>query len=48
MAKITRVWQGKTKAEHADEYMKYVEDTGIKDYRKVKGNLTAKLWRHIN
>jgi hypothetical protein len=48
MGKITRVWHGKTKTAHADEYLKYVEDTGMKDYRKVKGNLTAKLWRRID
>jgi heme-degrading monooxygenase HmoA len=47
MSKITRVWHGKTKAEHSDVYLKYVEDTGMKDYRKVKGNLSAKLWRRI-
>ena len=47
MKKITRVWHGKTKTEHADEYLRYIEDTGMKDYRKVKGNHSAKLWRRI-
>ena len=47
MKKITRIWHGTTKAEHADEYLKYVEETGRKEYRMVKGNLSAKLLRRI-
>jgi len=45
---ITRIWHGMTKAHHADEYLQYVEDTGMKDYRDVKGNLSAKLLRRID
>ena|SRR3989337_2933648 len=47
MKKITRMWHGKTKAEHADEYLKYVEDTGMKEYRTIKGNLSSKLLRRL-
>jgi heme-degrading monooxygenase HmoA len=47
MKKITRIWHGVTKAAHADEYLKYVEDTGMKEYRMIKGNLSAKLLRCI-
>lgn len=47
MKKITRIWHGMTKAEHADEYLKYVEETGMKEYRTVEGNLSAKLLRRI-
>jgi heme-degrading monooxygenase HmoA len=47
MKKITRMWHGRTKAEHADEYLKYVEDTGMKEYRTIKGNLSSKLLRRI-
>lgn len=47
MKKITRMWHGTTKAQHADEYLKYVEDTGMKEYRTIKGNLSAKLLRRI-
>ena len=36
-----------TKAKYADEYLKYVEDTGMKEYRIVKGNISAKLLRRI-
>ena len=48
MRKITRIWHGKVKAEHADEYLRYVEETGIADYRKVKGNLSVKILRRID
>ena len=47
MKKITRIWHGMTKAEHANEYLKYVEDTGMKGYRMVNGNISAKLLRRI-
>ena len=47
MKKITRMWHGKTKAEHADEYLKYVEETGMKEYRTIKGNLSSKLLRRL-
>jgi heme-degrading monooxygenase HmoA len=47
MKKITRMWHGTTKAEHADEYLKYVEDTGMKEYRTIAGNISSKLLRRI-
>jgi len=47
MRKITRMWHGITKAKQADEYLKYVEETGLSDYRKIKGNLSAKILRRI-
>ena len=47
MKRITRIWHGTTKAEHADEYLNYVEATGMKEYRQVKGNLSAKLLRRV-
>lgn len=48
MKKITRIWHGITKAEHADEYLAYVEATGLKDYKTVEGNLSVKLLRSID
>ena len=48
MKRITRIWHGTTKAEHADEYLNYVEATGMKEYRQVKGNLSAKLLRRVD
>ncbi len=44
---ITRMWHGKTKAEKADEYLNYVEETGIKDYKAIEGNISAKILRRI-
>ena len=46
--KITRIWHGMTKSEYADEYLKYVEKTGLSDYRNVDGNLSAKILRRID
>jgi heme-degrading monooxygenase HmoA len=48
MMKITRIWHGATKAEHADEYLRFVEETGLKDYKEIKGNLSVKLLRRID
>ncbi len=48
MKKITRIWHGTIKAEHADEYLKYVEETGLSDYQNVDGNLSTKVLRKID
>ena len=48
MKKITRIWHGVTRASHADEYLKYVEDTGMREYRMIPGNLSAKLLRRTD
>jgi hypothetical protein len=45
--KITRIWHGMTKAEHADDYLEYVEQTGLSDYKNIEGNLSAKILRRI-
>ena len=34
-----------TLSENADKYLKYVQKTGIKDYLKTPGNLSAKILR---
>ena len=47
MKKITRIWHGETKTEHADIYLKYIEETGMREYRNVDGNLSAKILRSI-
>ena len=47
MNKITRIWHGITKAADADEYLRYVEETGVAEYRKIPGNLSAKLLRSV-
>lgn len=44
---ITRIWHGVTKAEDADEYLKYLIDTGIVDYKKTEGNQGVEILRRI-
>lgn len=44
---ITRIWHGRTKKEDADIYLNYVRETGLKDYRSVAGNISAKILRRI-
>lgn len=48
MKKITRIWHGITKAGHADTYKQFVEETGLRDYKTIKGNLSVKLLRRID
>lgn len=42
---ITRIWHGKTRIEHADEYMEYLKISGIKDYKSIAGNLSVEILR---
>ncbi len=42
---ITRIWHGRTKAEHSEEYLQVLIDTGVPDYRSVDGNLSVEIWR---
>jgi hypothetical protein len=45
---ITRIWHGRTKAEDADEYLRFVIDTGVSDYKSIDGNLSVEIWRRID
>jgi heme-degrading monooxygenase HmoA len=45
---ITRIWHGRTKAEFADEYLQFLVDTGVADYKSVDGNLSVEIWRRID
>jgi heme-degrading monooxygenase HmoA len=38
---IARRWHGRVPAAKAEEYLKYVTETGIADYRGTPGNLGA-------
>ena len=42
---ITRIWHGRTKAEDADTYWKYIQDTGLAEYAATDGNISAKILR---
>ena len=44
---ITRIWHGRTLAEHADEYLEFLEKTGVADYKKTPGNLSVEILRRI-
>ncbi len=35
---IARIWRGVTEASKAEEYLAYLMETGVKDYRAVAGN----------
>lgn len=45
---ITRIWHGKTEAKHADSYLKFLKETGLKDYLATSGNISAKILRKID
>ena len=45
---ITRVWHGRTKAEHADEYLEFLIESGVADYRSIEGNLRVEIWRNVD
>ena len=45
---ITRIWHGKTRAEHAYDYMEFLRVSGISDYKNTPGNLSAKVLRRID
>lgn len=44
---ITRIWHGVTPAAKADEYYRYVERTGLSDYRKTPGNRGVTVLRKV-
>lgn len=35
---IARIWRGRTRAEHSDDYLTFLERTGFADYRATDGN----------
>ncbi len=44
---IARTWHGITEATKADEYLEYLNQTGIPEYRMTKGNLGVYVFRRI-
>ena len=38
---IARVWRGFVRAEHAEEYVRYIRDTGGGEYKRTPGNQGA-------
>ncbi len=45
---IARIWHGAVRAQDADEYAAYVEETGIAGYRQTPGNRGAWLLRRTD
>ncbi|MDL1912720.1 antibiotic biosynthesis monooxygenase [Chloroflexi bacterium CFX6] len=44
---IARIWHGITPKSKADEYVEFLNKTGVKDYRTTEGNLAAYVLRRI-
>lgn len=44
---IARIWHGTTNADKADEYLEYLNKTGIPDYLKTQGNCGAFVLRRV-
>src|SRR5215210_4650112 len=38
---IARIWHGVTEAAKSDEYLDYLNETGVPDYRATEGNLSV-------
>ncbi|MGH2724708.1 MAG: antibiotic biosynthesis monooxygenase family protein [Actinomycetota bacterium] len=44
---IARIWRGATRAEDADRYLGYLEQTGLPDYRATPGNRGVYVLRRL-
>jgi heme-degrading monooxygenase HmoA len=44
---IVRIWHGVTEAAKSDEYLGYLNETGVPDYRATEGNLGVYVLRRI-
>ena len=44
---IARTWHGMTEASKADEYLDYLNKTGVPEYRATQGNLGVYVLRRI-
>jgi len=45
---IARIWRGITPAEKAEQYLEYLLETGLKDYRAVPGNQGVQVLRRTS
>ena len=45
---IARIWHGKTRASEADEYLEFLEQTGIPDYQHTQGNRGVYVLRNFD
>lgn len=44
---IARIWHGEVAPERADEYLDYLNETGVPDYRETEGNRGVYVLRRI-
>ena len=44
---IARIWRGTTPAEKSEEYLQYLNETGVPDYRGTEGNRGVYVLRRI-
>ncbi len=44
---VARIWQGRTSAAIADEYMQYMYENGVKKIKATKGNLGVQVLRRV-
>ena len=44
---IARLWRGAVSEARADEYLQYLESTGLKEYRDTRGNRGVYVLRRI-
>ena len=44
---IARLWHGVTPKSKADEYVEFLNKTGVKDYRATEGNLGVHVLRRM-
>ncbi|UCC82838.1 MAG: antibiotic biosynthesis monooxygenase [Gemmatimonadota bacterium] len=42
---IARIWRGRTRIEHANEYTEYMRETGVAGQRGIPGNRGSMIWR---
>lgn len=44
---IARIWHGMTPRSKSDEYIEYLNRTGVRDYQNTEGNLGVHILRRI-
>jgi heme-degrading monooxygenase HmoA len=45
---VTRIWHGRTSLNDADSYLQFLLTDGTQEYRDTRGNISIKVWRHID
>jgi heme-degrading monooxygenase HmoA len=44
---IARIWKGATRADDADAYVEYLNETGVKEYTATEGNRGVHMLRRL-